>query len=98
MARGLIWTDPVLEDIEELAIATERYSSAYSVTLLREIRKQAERLLLFPFSGRVVPEWDNPAYREVIILRRYRLIYRLEPDVIVIETVQDTRHVLPDWH
>jgi toxin ParE1/3/4 len=98
VARGLIWADPVLEDIEELAIATERYSSAYSGTLVREIRKQAQRLLLFPFSGRVVPEWGNPAYREVIILRHYRLIYRIEPDVVVIETVQDTRHLLPGWH
>lgn len=98
MARGLIWTVPVLEDIKELATALERYSSACSVRVVRALRKQAERLPLFPYSGRIVFEWANPAYREVIVLRRYRLIYRLEPEVVIIETVQDTRHVLPDWH
>jgi toxin ParE1/3/4 len=98
VARELIWTDPVLEDIKELATALERYSSAYSGRVVRVLRKQAERLPLFPFSGRIVPEWGNPAYREVIVLRRYRLIYRLEPEVVIIETVQDTWHVLPDWH
>jgi plasmid stabilization system protein ParE len=98
VARGLIWTDPVLEDIEELASTLERYSSAYSVTVVRALRKQAERLPLFPFSGRIVPEWGNPAYREVIVFRRYRLIYRLEPEVVIIETVQDTRIPLPGWH
>lgn len=98
MARGLIWTDPVLEDIEELATALERYSSAYSVAVIRALRKQAERLPLFPLSGRIVPEWGNPAYREVIILGRYRLVYRLEPEAVIIETVKDTRTVLPGWH
>lgn len=98
MARELIWTDPVLEDIEELAATLDRYSSAYSVTLAQTLRKEAERLTLFPFSGRVVPEWGNPAYREVIVLRHYRLIYRLEPDAVLIETVQDARYPLPGWH
>jgi toxin ParE1/3/4 len=98
VARELIWTDPVLEDIKEISTKLERYSSAYPVTLVETLRKEAERLPLFPFSGRVVPEWGNPAYREVIVLRHYRLIYRLEPKAVLIETVQDTRYPLPDWH
>lgn len=35
-----------------------------------------ERLVPFPESGRIVPEFETPAIREVV-LRPYRIVYRL---------------------
>jgi toxin ParE1/3/4 len=38
-----------------------------------------KRLADFPEMGRVVPEFDNPAIREIIV-RSYRVIYRVDHD------------------
>jgi toxin ParE1/3/4 len=87
-----------LDDLAELASNLDRSSSAYSATLVQAFTEQAERVALFPFSGRVVPEWQNPEFREVIVRRHYRLIYQVERDSVLIVAIQDTRHVLPNWH
>jgi toxin ParE1/3/4 len=98
VARRLTWTDPALDDLAELASNLDRSSSAYSVTLVQACTAQAERVALFPFSGRMVPEWKNPAFREIIIRRHYRLIYQVESDAVLVVAVQDSRHVLPNWY
>ncbi|HEV3052778.1 MAG TPA: type II toxin-antitoxin system RelE/ParE family toxin [Longimicrobium sp.] len=98
MARRLTWSDSAIEDIEELATTLDRYSSAYSEAVVRALRKQADILPLFPLYGRIVPEWDDPAFREIIVLGRYRLIYQVETDSLLIVTVQDVRKVLPKWY
>ncbi|HEU0168080.1 MAG TPA: type II toxin-antitoxin system RelE/ParE family toxin [Chloroflexota bacterium] len=46
----------------------------------------AERLEVFPESGRIVPERQDPAVREVIV-QPYRLVYRLGDDVVEVATV-----------
>jgi plasmid stabilization system protein ParE len=45
-----------------------------------------ERLGMFPESGRVVPERNAKHIREVI-LRPYRIVYRLSPGRVDIATV-----------
>ncbi|WP_420129848.1 type II toxin-antitoxin system RelE/ParE family toxin [Longimicrobium sp.] len=98
MARSLTWTDSALDDLAELGSNLDRSSRAYSVTLIQTFAEQAERVALFPLSGRVVPEWQDVAFREIIVRRRYRLIYQVEPERVLIVAVQDTRRVLPKWH
>ena len=49
-----------------------------------------ERLPAFPLSGRRVPEIRRPSVRE-IIQGDYRLIYRVDPDAVVILTVRHAR-------
>jgi hypothetical protein len=41
---------------------------------------------VFPESGRIVPERQDPAVREVIV-QPYRLVYRLGDDVVEVATV-----------
>lgn len=57
----------------------------------------AERLRDFPLSGRMVPEWRHRGRREIIV-KRYRVLYRLEPDEVVVNGVEDTRQILPNWY
>jgi toxin ParE1/3/4 len=45
-----------------------------------------DRLADFPESGRIVPEMNDPNFRE-IILSNYRLIYRLRSGDVQIVTV-----------
>jgi toxin ParE1/3/4 len=45
--------------------------------LIREIVASLDRLVDFPESGRVVPEFDQPRLRE-LIKPPYRIVYRLD--------------------
>lgn len=40
----------------------------------------------FPYAGRAVPEFNNSRYREKIY-KNYRIIYRIETDIIEIVTI-----------
>ncbi len=63
----VIWTDPALEDLNEIAeyIALDKLNAAKR--LVREVFKKVKRLENFPKSGRKPPELDKTRYREIII-------------------------------
>jgi hypothetical protein len=44
-----------------------------------------------------VPEWRRRGRREIIV-KNYRVPYRLEPDEVVIIGVEDARQILPGWY
>jgi len=46
---------------------------AFGQLLITSVRNLAD----FPDSGRVVPEFDDPAIREIVV-RTYRIIYRVD--------------------
>ncbi|MCC7363846.1 MAG: type II toxin-antitoxin system RelE/ParE family toxin [Dehalococcoidia bacterium] len=52
----------------------------------RRIRSAAGRLRRFPFSGRVVDEFQLEGFREVVA-GSYRILYLVEPDVVRIVAV-----------
>jgi len=55
------------------------------------IRKKVENLNSFPKLGRMVPELDDPNLRE-LILRNYRLIYRIfEEKIQIIRILHGSR-------
>jgi plasmid stabilization system protein ParE len=57
------------------------------------------RLLDYPLLGRVVPEFEDPLIRELIV-GSYRLMYRPDGDTIFVVTIihgsRDLRRHLPD--
>ena len=61
--------------------------------LLREVLQQAERLAEFPESGRVVPEFGNPALRE-IIHPPFRIVYRRDPQRVRVVRVWRSERLL----
>lgn len=50
------------------------------------MEEAADRLVIFPELGRVVPEFNDRSIRELIV-REYRLIYRVEGDDVRILTL-----------
>lgn len=54
--------------------------------LRARIGEAADRLAAYPLLGRVVPEFDDPLVRELIV-GRYRLVYRVEGDTIFVVTI-----------
>lgn len=86
MAFKIIWSPNALTDAEEIAASIARDSQAYAAGMIQRIVKSVEYLADFPRMGRQVPEFDNDQIREVIV-RPYRVIYRVESDRITIAAI-----------
>ena len=79
----LIWTDPALLDIEEIAeyIALDNFGAAQK--LIQKIFNSVERLEQYPNSGRRPPELKKTSYREIIV-EPCRIFYRVDNNKIFI--------------
>ena len=70
-------------------------SPRYADLVVHRLVAAVERLEAFPQSGRVVPERNDEAIREVIV-RPYRILYRLRPGLAEIVTVFRASRLFPD--
>jgi len=95
MARQLRWSPEAVEDVESIAKYIERDSSYYARAVVSRIISLAESIPENPQLGRVVPEINDPDYRERFV-HKYRVIYRVEPNSILIAAViHGSRHLDP---
>lgn len=83
MAREVVWTRPAVEDLEEVATRIGHDSEAYASSFVREVRDAAASLGEFAERGQVVPEFGDPALRELLI-RPYRLVYEIIGDRVLL--------------
>jgi plasmid stabilization system protein ParE len=86
MARRLDWSPEALEDVESIASYIERDSAWYAMAVVTKIVETAESIPGFPELGRVVPEIGDAAIRERFAYS-YRIIYRLQPERILVAAV-----------
>ena len=93
----IIWSDQSLEDIEEIRTYIARDSPASAESFVERIFESAERLIDHPLSGRIVPEFQHPALREVI-LGSYRIVHFVHRDMIWISTVFHGARLLKPEH
>lgn len=79
----VIWTDPALDQLEEIAeyIALDKPDAASS--LVKAIFSTVERLEQFPESGHVQAELPDSIYRELYV-RPCWIFYRNEDDTVLI--------------
>ncbi|EDM25994.1 hypothetical protein LNTAR_19392 [Lentisphaera araneosa HTCC2155] len=80
------WSTQASEDVEAIAEFIARDSEFYAKIFVTELFNTVERLETFPESGRMIPEFEVPNIRE-IILGNYRIIYRIEkerPEILTI--------------
>lgn len=80
------WTQQAADDLQAIADFIADDSPHYASLFVMDVLKATERLAIFPRSGRVVPEIDDPAIRQ-IILGNYRIIHRVKDDTVEILTV-----------
>ena len=90
----LIWSPQSLRDLESIRDYVATDSARYAALVVERIIQGVERLTSFPESGRVVPERNDPQLREVIV-RPYRVVYRLRPGVAEIATVFRASRMFP---
>ena len=91
MAWRAVWAEPGWSNLEAAADYISQDSPRYAATLVREARDAARSLAKFANRGRVVPEINDQAIRELFVWR-YRLIYRiLTSEVQVLAFIHSAR-------
>jgi toxin ParE1/3/4 len=89
----VLWTLQAVEDVEAIRNFISRDSPHYAALMAERIVESVERLKEFPRSGRVVPELEQEAYRE-IVLGTFRVVYRVVDDRVEILTVVHAARLL----
>ena len=85
------WSSTAQNDLNEIIDYIAKDSVEYALSFYEQIREKTENLTKFPKIGRIVPELDDPNIRE-LILRNYRLIYRiLEENVQIVRLFHGSR-------
>jgi addiction module RelE/StbE family toxin len=92
------WAEVAVRDLEEIVAFVAVESEQGAERLLRQIETRAASLESSPARGRVVPElarFQMRTWRELVI-RPYRLVYRIEGDSVTVLAVFDARRDLED--
>jgi plasmid stabilization system protein ParE len=97
VARKIRWSNSAWLDLEEIADFIAKDSRFYAAAVVREIRDASRGLLKFAKRGRIVPELDDPAIREIFI-REFRLIYKISPNYIdILALIHFSRNLSALW-
>jgi len=93
MAHRVTWSQRALQDLESIAGYIAADSPAYASIVVKKIVNQTRMLAVFPLMGHRVPEFDDDGVRELLVYS-YRVIYRVEPDQVVIAAIIHGKRIL----
>ncbi len=91
--KEIVWTRRAIEDVQGIRKFIAQDSPHYAELVVQRIFSAIERLPVFPESGRIVPELNEPTVREVIH-QPYRIVYRILPHHVHIITVHHAARIL----
>ena len=95
MAR-LIWTEPALLDLDEIAEYIALDDSVAAARYVQKVFDRVERLEAHPKSGKRPPELPRTPYREVVVAP-CRIFYRIERDAVCILYVMRSERLLRSY-
>lgn len=87
------WSPEAIEDLESIAEFIARDSEYYARAVVTEILSVSRNIREYPLIGRVVLEVGDESIRERFIYS-YRLVYRVEPEQILIVAVIHGKRLL----
>ena len=87
------WTKQALDDLEAIADYIARDSHYYAKMHVKKIYNLIDGLKVFPKTERIVPEINKNVIRE-ILSGNYRIIYRLNDDLVEIITIYHSSRLL----
>ena len=97
MAWQVNWTEVAHNDLDKIASYIAQDSENYAAAFVREVLDAARSLEQLAQRGRVVPERQDSAIRELVVMN-YRLIYQLaEPVVSIIGVIHGARDLEALW-
>lgn len=91
----VVWLTAALEDLEGIAEYIALDSPAFASTVVQKAMSVSRDLADFPRLGRRVPEWDEDTLHQQLFYG-YRLIYRIQPEKVVVLAVVHGARLLPD--
>jgi len=92
------WTEPAREDVNEIIEYISRTNISYTVKILDKIEVAVKNLDSFPERYRIVPELEKYGYflyRDIVI-EYWKIIYKIENNLVYIMLVIDSRRNLND--
>ena len=89
----VIWTREALEKLNEIEKFIGTNNQEKAETFISYLIEHAESIAQNPKIGRTVPEILNPQIREIIV-KKYRIVYRIKEEKIVILTVFEGHRLL----
>jgi len=92
MRISLNWTTPASRDLLAILRYITRKSSPEAATrVTHRIVRVTDRLLAFPESGRLLPNFPDSGFREVFAFQ-YRIVYHFSPDRAAVDVIR-VRHM-----
>jgi len=95
MDYKLIWSPQAIEDVDAIAEYIARDSLIYAESTVERIIQSPEKLCQFPKLGRVVPEKNHDAIRELFVFQ-YRIIYEIQKSEIYILAIVHGKRLIDD--
>jgi plasmid stabilization system protein ParE len=89
------WAARAVTDLVAIGDYIARDKPAAAREWVERLRQRALHAVEMPHAGRVVPEIGRPDVREVLV-RTYRIVYRIVDDGIVVLTVFEGHRLLRD--
>jgi toxin ParE1/3/4 len=83
MAFKIIWSEQARDDLQSIVLFIARDNAEIAESFGYLLMSKVDVLAKFPQLGRVVPEENDEAIRE-IIFRSYRIIYKIWPEKEII--------------
>ena len=90
----VLWTDTALGHLTAIHGYVAQDAPLYGRLLIDRLTFRSRQIAQFPQSGRIVPEYEADAVREVIE-GAYRIIYEVNPDNISVLAVIHGAQLLP---
>lgn len=94
MDREVGWTESAYLDLEDIAQYIAKDSEFYAAAVVRELTEAGRSLERFADRGRIVPEYEDPTIRELIV-SRYRLVYQVGDRVVHVLRLIHGARLLP---
>ncbi|MFN7908346.1 MAG: type II toxin-antitoxin system RelE/ParE family toxin [Microcystis sp.] len=89
----VFWTETAVNHLSAIYNYISQNCPQYAQRLVERLTRRSEQIANFPFSGRLVPEFETEQIREVIEVS-YRIIYYIKPEQIdVIAVLHAARNI-----
>ena len=82
MALQVAWSESSLASLSETIAYIAKDSPSYAAALAVQAERAGASLHEFAHRGRVVPEYKDPAAREIPVGKSYRLIYKADGEQV----------------
>jgi toxin ParE1/3/4 len=93
----VIWTQAAWSDLEEIADYIAKDSPAYAAAFVSEVREASRSLSTLAKRGRMVPEFQSPSVRE-LLMENYRMIYKTgKNSTYIIGFIHGARDLKASW-